>query len=148
MAGFTNITIEDYSEKAFVVKGDTKEYKDSLRELGGKYNSNLRDGAGWIFPKTKKSAVEAWKNSGKHLPRTDAPIPVSSVTYTPQSLPVQVDQNDVLNEILKEMKKLSSRLERVEQILATRNQTKSYADEEDISDGDTPRNFVHKRLLK
>ena len=144
MASFTNITIEDYSEKAFVVKGDTKDYKDSLRELGGKYNSNLRDGAGWIFPKTKKSAVEAWKNSGKHLQRTDTPVQVYVGAST--SVSAQVDQNEVLNEILKEIKKMSIRLERVEQLLNKTNKQTNI--EDDISDDDTPRNFVHKRLLK
>lgn len=40
----------DYSDKSFAVYGDTKPYKDELRQLGGKFNSNLKGGPGWIFP--------------------------------------------------------------------------------------------------
>jgi hypothetical protein len=52
--------IVDYSEKSFVVRGNTKEYKDKLKELGGKWNSNLTDGGGWIFSNTRKDKVEEW----------------------------------------------------------------------------------------
>lgn len=47
------VEIVDYSEKAIAVIGDTKSIKDTLKELGGKFNYNLKCGAGWIFPKTK-----------------------------------------------------------------------------------------------
>lgn len=53
-----NITITDYSEKAIVVRGETREYRDALSSIGGKWNNNLRDGAGWIFPKTKRQEIE------------------------------------------------------------------------------------------
>ena len=55
--------ISDYSEKSFVVRGDTKPHKDKLKELGGKWNSNLTDGGGWIFSKKHKDAVEALLNN-------------------------------------------------------------------------------------
>lgn len=45
-----NITIANYSEKSLVVTGDTKPIKDALKSLGGKFNSHLSCGAGWIFP--------------------------------------------------------------------------------------------------
>jgi len=57
------INIEDYSEKSFVVYGkDTKKYIDKLKEFGGKYNSNLKIGPGWIFNKDKKEKVEEYFN--------------------------------------------------------------------------------------
>lgn len=44
-----NITIATYSEKAFVVYGDTKPLKDMLKtELKLRYNPRLKCGAGWI----------------------------------------------------------------------------------------------------
>lgn len=55
-----NITVSDYSEKSFVVKGDTKKYKDSIKELGGKWNSNLKDGGGWIFSNSNRQKVDEW----------------------------------------------------------------------------------------
>jgi len=54
------LSLWEYSEKSFVIRGDTKKYKDTLKELGGKWNSNLKDGAGWIFPNTKRNDVDEW----------------------------------------------------------------------------------------
>lgn len=51
------LSIEDYSEKAFVVLGDTRSIKDKLKQLGGKFNPRLKCGAGWIFSKKKESEV-------------------------------------------------------------------------------------------
>ncbi|MEZ0288990.1 MAG: hypothetical protein ACAH05_08490 [Methylophilus sp.] len=52
------VYMEDYEKdgkvKSFLVKGDTKEVKDGLKELGGKWNSTL---GGWIFPKAKELEV-------------------------------------------------------------------------------------------
>lgn len=51
--------IVDYTEKSLVIKGEkTREYKENLKELGGKFNASLKCGAGWIFPKTKKTELE------------------------------------------------------------------------------------------
>lgn len=43
------LTMAQYSERALVVRGDTKPLKDKLKSLGGKFNPNLKGGAGWIF---------------------------------------------------------------------------------------------------
>lgn len=51
------LQIVDYSEKAIAVIGDTKQVKDELKALGGKFNFRLTCGAGWIFSKTKESEV-------------------------------------------------------------------------------------------
>ena len=50
--------IVEYSEKAIAVYGETKPIKDKLKELGGRYNPNLKDGKGWIFSKAKREAVQ------------------------------------------------------------------------------------------
>ena len=50
--------IVDYSEKAIAVFGNTVSLKDALEEVGGKYNTNLRGKAGWIFPKMKREIVQ------------------------------------------------------------------------------------------
>lgn len=57
------MNIEDYTEKSFVVFGETKNFKDMLKELGGKFNSNLKVGPGWIFSKANKEKVENWIKS-------------------------------------------------------------------------------------
>lgn len=63
--------ISNYSEKSFVVRGDdTKEHKDTLKNMGGKWNSGLTDketgekfGA-WIFWSDKRQVVEQWLKTG------------------------------------------------------------------------------------
>lgn len=54
--------IVDYSDKSFAVIGDTKEFKDVLKEAGGRFNKNLtideKTVAGWIFSNSKREDVE------------------------------------------------------------------------------------------
>ena len=57
------MNIEDYTEKSFVVFGETKFFKETLKELGVKYNGNLKVGPGWVFSKNNKEKVEQWINS-------------------------------------------------------------------------------------
>jgi hypothetical protein len=108
------LDVEDYSEKAFVVRGDSKTHKDSLTALGGKWNDRLRDGAGWIFPMTKKPDVLKW---GKGSINT---VPVSFSYKQPYSnaAPVASENNSVdmrlvlskLNVMEKTMKAILSKL--------------------------------------
>lgn len=51
--------VVDYSEKALAVYGDTREIKEQLKQLGGRFNTHLRDGAGWIFSKQKAEELQA-----------------------------------------------------------------------------------------
>lgn len=53
-------SIVDYSAKAFAIVGDTKQIKDDLKKLGGRFNARLTCGAGWIFSNTKRSQVETF----------------------------------------------------------------------------------------
>jgi hypothetical protein len=48
----------DYSEKAVAIVGDTKDVKTILKSLGGKFNRNLKCGAGWIFAKKNVEAIK------------------------------------------------------------------------------------------
>lgn len=57
------LEIVEYSEKAIAVFGETKEIKDQLKELGGKFNPALKYNgekrAGWIFSKKQADKVRA-----------------------------------------------------------------------------------------
>lgn len=48
--------MEDISEKAFVVKGETMAIKEQLKEAGGKWNPKYK---GWIFSKKRREQVNA-----------------------------------------------------------------------------------------
>lgn len=52
------IKIIVYSDKAVAVIGDTKDFKDKLKALGGRFNPKLSCGAGWIFSKKKQEMIE------------------------------------------------------------------------------------------
>lgn len=47
------IQVIKYSEKSIAVIGNTISIKDELKNIGGKWNSKLSCGKGWIFPLTK-----------------------------------------------------------------------------------------------
>ncbi len=64
---FTDITIADYTDKSIVVQGDTRKYKEDLKKLGGKYNGMLKNGPGWIFPKSNEGELRSFINGGKRL---------------------------------------------------------------------------------
>lgn len=61
--------IVDYSEKAIALFGDTKEIKDLLKAVGGKFNPRLTHNqgkqAGWIFQKSKREELQNIINLGK-----------------------------------------------------------------------------------
>lgn len=57
-----SISIVNYSEKAIAVFGNTKDIKDHLSALGGKFNPSLKQNdervAGWVFPNGKREEVK------------------------------------------------------------------------------------------
>lgn len=66
-----NVELEDYSEKSFVVRGEgTRELRESLKAMGGKWNSRLTDKAtgekfgAWLFWLDKRSEIEKWLDGG------------------------------------------------------------------------------------
>jgi hypothetical protein len=64
---FTDLTIEDYTDKSIAVQGNTRKYKEDLKKLGGKYNGSLKNGPGWIFPKTLEKELRTFVKNGKRL---------------------------------------------------------------------------------
>lgn len=48
---------EEYSAKSFVVRGDTREAKEQLKALRGRFNPRLKGGPGWIFSKRRTADV-------------------------------------------------------------------------------------------
>ena len=63
--GLPAINIVDYSEKAFIVVGNTRVVKESLKKMGGSFNNRLSCGSGWVFPKSKREEVEKFIQSGE-----------------------------------------------------------------------------------
>ena len=55
------ISVVDYSEKSWAVTGGGKREWDILKKNGGKYNSHLSVGRGWVLPKSKFSKSQILK---------------------------------------------------------------------------------------
>ena len=51
------LQIIDYSEKAIAIVGETRAIKETLKNLGGRFNRHLSCGAGWIFSKAKEATL-------------------------------------------------------------------------------------------
>ena len=64
---FNDLKIEDYTDRSIVVNGNTRKYKEDLKKLGGKYNGNLENGPGWIFPKLTENSVKTFIKEGKRI---------------------------------------------------------------------------------
>ena len=65
-----DIFLQEYTSKSFVVRGDTREYKDSLKAMGGKWNTSLTDKqngekfAAWLFWSDKRKEINEWIANG------------------------------------------------------------------------------------
>jgi DNA polymerase-3 subunit beta len=57
----STLKLMNYSEKALVIYGQTKEYKDNLKQLGGRFNPYLtiegKRTAAWIFSKRRETEL-------------------------------------------------------------------------------------------
>jgi hypothetical protein len=51
------IWLEDYTDKALIICGNTVDFKDKLRDLGGKWITTRSGGKGWMFSKRRVSDV-------------------------------------------------------------------------------------------
>ena len=142
-----SIFIEDYTTKSFVVRGDTRETKDSLKALGGKWNSSLTDkdtgdkfGA-WLFWSDKRKELDSWVKKG--CPKIDANVGtnvganVGNTSVNRTSLEAKIDA----------LTKMVEELCRHHQINVSTTGKKTLLPDSDIeSDDDTPI-VKPKRLL-
>jgi len=68
---FKDINIVQYSDHSFVLTGDTRKYKEDIKKMGGKYNSRLQNGPGWIFSNKSKDTVISFIKNGSRLVSKD-----------------------------------------------------------------------------
>lgn len=137
-----DISITNYTEKSFVIRGNTMPYKEVLKNFGGKWNDRLRDGEGWIFPITKKSELEQWQLTGIS----------SSRIYSENSQ--SLDKFDI---ILKKIKILENKIEKLSNYIIKLNLHEEEEEEdegveeskgEDLYEETEEEKFPVRRLLK
>ena len=75
-----------YSDKSFVITGNTKDHKTYMKEMGGRWNANLSCGSGWIFSLTKKKEMEDWLAKQQQQPQSSLLVPTRCTLPQPTSL--------------------------------------------------------------
>jgi hypothetical protein len=122
---FNDISLEEYSERSIVVRGDTRKYKEDLKKLGGKYNARLSGEPGWIFSKRQQADVEKFISSGERIvseqeaqdgeSRTQSFEREKQTSKTPTSF--QTTTKSQTSNISLEMQRMSSRIDSLENLV-------------------------------
>ena len=100
MSSSNGVRLEQYTEKSIAVFGNTQPIKDKLKELGGKFNSNLRGQPGWIFVVSARPRIEQYISS---LP-DELPVVEKSVA-TPRS------KDDIIQSLISRIEALEATVE-------------------------------------
>ena len=140
-----NVTIEKYSEKSFVVRGETKQHKEKLSDMGGKWNSRLRDGAGWIFPNMLKDNVQNWINNGIVIQKKRYNTSYSNETCTTS---VSHNVGQILKEVSELKKEVSELKKLIKQLIDNEEIIESDDDSEEEKEDSEEENIPKKRLLR
>ncbi len=107
---FDYLILEEYSTYSLVVYGNTKEYIEDLKRLGGKYNPNLKKGAGWIFSKKTESELKKWLEEGIETKRE---MPDEIIPKEPR----RKNHNESYEHLLEMIKELTIKVETLEQFI-------------------------------
>ncbi len=104
-----SLKVEEYSEKAIVLRGAQPQHRSILEANKGMYNDRLKGGPGWIFPKFMKSQILGLVGqieSGVEL----GPPPKSASSSSSSTAEPEVSKKEYLA--------LVSRVERLEALVA------------------------------
>lgn len=101
---FTDIYSEDYNDRQFLIKGNTRPYKESIKKLGGFWKPTVK---AWIFPNIERDSVDAWIKKGEHIAQDNSP---------PRSTYTKRDVDQISNAQL--MRKLDTIEKMLEKILS------------------------------
>jgi hypothetical protein len=88
--------ITPYTDKSFVVLGETLEHTKALTQLGGKFNPSLKMGAGWIFSNLRQDSVRKYIDTGEIVPYVYTEQ--DKAKYTTQNK--KVDNNNIQLKVL------------------------------------------------
>lgn len=126
----SGVRLEQYTEKSIAVFGNTQPIKDKLKELGGKFNSNLRGQPGWIFTLSSRPRVEEY------------------ISTLPDELPVieKTSKEDIIQSLIARIEALEAT---VEGLIGVKSKPKSkLATVCEVSFDDEEEELRPKRLLR
>jgi hypothetical protein len=153
-----SVRIISYTDKSIVVIGDTKKYKDSLKNLGGKWNASLTNREtgekfmGWIFYLSKQREVQSWIDNGspdvvesKTESKQGESQPKMSILAKPKVLPSSSD--DRIRQLEKSIEMLIAKVASLEIEVSTLKKGTPKEDEE-VEVEDEEVQTPPKRLLR
>ena len=155
-----SVRIISYTDKSIVVIGDTKKYKDSLKNLGGKWNASLTNREtgekfmGWIFYLSKQREVQSWIDNGspdvvesKTESKQGESQPKMSILAKPKVLP-SPSSDDRIRQLEKSIEMLIAKVASLEIEVSTLKKGTPKEDEEDEEVEDEEVQTPPKRLLR
>lgn len=115
-------TVENYSERAFAIFGDTKQFKDLLMSLGGKFNPSLKGPndtkrAGWIFPLKQKDDIVKKLDEESRKPASEKTVEKVSTSSKKASSTIDsstIQSSEIIDGLTKRIDDLVSRIEALE----------------------------------
>lgn len=115
-----SISIVNYSEKAIAVFGNTKDIKDHLSALGGKFNPSLKQNdervPGWVFPNSKRDEVKKIITAFSQGTLGEAPKKVERVSSSPTTETFTISKEMFLA-LVSRIEKLEAELELSKKII-------------------------------
>ena len=54
----SKLEYSEYNKKSIAVRGNRERYQDIIKGLGGRWNSRMRGGEGWLVPISKKEDID------------------------------------------------------------------------------------------
>lgn len=154
----SEVYTEIYTEKSFVVRGDTKSHKESLKLLKGKWNASLTDKSsgerfgGWIYPIGKKESVDKWIEEGcQQIVTTDnPPLPPQQVRHTmeiisPNKSNPLIPSHQTFSQMQVKIDLLEKRVKELELMIGKNSDTDSSSIEEETADDGEQ--VIARRLL-
>lgn len=150
-----------YTEKSIVVRGETRDHKEELKNLGGKWNGKLTDKStqeqfgGWIFPASKQEQVKKWlarvgtsvvpSFTPQITPRSKLSDPIERIEMGIQKIEGIIKDLDEFPKIIKALKDLSLEYKNIKQEYTNNSRmASSDFEEEEEEEGPPPKRLLGK----
>jgi hypothetical protein len=78
------LSYEKYDDKSLIVFGERNRFQKNINLMGGRWNSKLTCGSGWIFSLTKRKDVENWireKSENCTTPKESSPTKNNDIIF-------------------------------------------------------------------
>jgi hypothetical protein len=67
----SDIVYEKYDKRSVAIRGNKNKYNKAMNEIGAKWNSNMKNGPGWILPKENEPELQRLIKSFQKLSKLD-----------------------------------------------------------------------------